>query len=446
MVNCQLTTVKGYYLSYFHPLSFQGTPSKASEHTYVKNVIQINKPFPPERKMWQALIRIQCALQRIRPLTIEYSLEDENFVKNIDSKTKLISNLVDFNLVLDMVASFYGLQLLLSNNEKDASCMKDEESTRSCILKMILNTVLQILFIGLYSLVLAGSWTIWKRTEDATWMMIQSKLLFERREREKKGKGKKSSRTFTLFDFLLYSVVVIVLTGVVILSFIPLISENTPAHLIFKGILPSSLFPPGSIWLTILCVSYLAVTAFYGALPCMQVMVFMCAALCESQLVLRPSYEKNWDKARKRFNFHHAKMLYFQNILLIRAYNSFGYVYFPLVMMTGFTINVTTSFVCLKFYKDLDSMLLLVFGGFDVICAFVTGTIHKFTMISTEEGKKFTEFWKGRLFGKRERKEFRAFYPTRIMIGQYFPLQRSTLLQTIDQVVDGTVTLLLAEQ
>jgi len=32
------------------------------------------------------------------------------------------------------------------------------------------------------------------------------------------------------------------------------------------------------------------------------------------------------------------------------------------------------------------------------------------------------------------------------MIGQYFPLQRSTLLQTVDEIVNGTVTLLLAEQ
>ncbi|CAL8075463.1 unnamed protein product [Orchesella dallaii] len=197
-------------------------------------------------------------------------------------------------------------------------------------------------------------------------------------------------------------------------------------------------------WVTVLCVLYLGGIAGVATLSIMQVLIFICATLCESQLILRPGY--GIPSVWKRLDFQRARLLYTQAVLLMRAYNSFGYVYFPLVIMTGFTINVTTTFVCLKFYKDLAPMLLLVFAGFDIVCVLVTAAIHSYAMMGAEEGDKFCGFWKANLFKNVERKQFRACYPIRVEVGPYFVLQRTTLLNTISEVVNGTVTLMIAEK
>ncbi|CAL8075479.1 unnamed protein product [Orchesella dallaii] len=70
--------------------------------------------------------------------------------------------------------------------------------------------------------------------------------------------------------------------------------------------------------------------------------------------------------------------------------------------------------------------------------------IHSFAMMGAEEGDKFCGVWKGNLIKKIEWKQFRACYPIRVE--GYFALQRTTSLNTVSEVVNGTVTLLIAEK
>ncbi|CAL8075466.1 unnamed protein product [Orchesella dallaii] len=387
--------------------------------------------------MWEVLQKIQTGLQRIRPFTVEYSKKKSKFIEKITLQTKIVSILIDSNVILCLFATFYGLKLLLSEADKNKKSSDN--------LQNILNSVLHILYLGLYSLMLAASWTMWKRSKETLWMISMGKNFYEKRERLiKRVVKKKGKKTFTVFDFLLCGMVVIVLFGASTAGLLPILTNKTPGHIIFGFIVPQSFIKEQSGWLTGLCVVYLGGVAGLAALPIMQILIFMCATLCESQLILRPGYGVS--SVWKRLDFHRARLLYTQAVLFIRAYNSFGYVYFPLVIMTGFTINVTTTFVCLKFYKDLAPMLLLVIAGFDIACVFVTAAIHSFAMMGAEEGDKFCGFWKGNLIKKIERKQFRACYPIRVEVGPYFALQRTTLLNTISEVVNGTVTLLIAEK
>ncbi|CAL8075485.1 unnamed protein product [Orchesella dallaii] len=335
--------------------------------------------------MWEVLLKIQAGLQHIRPFTVEFSKEKGKFIEHITLKTKIVTILVDSNIIICLFATVYGLKILFSEGDK--------ELNSSEALQNILNSVLQILYIGLYSLTLSASWTMWKRSKETLWMISMGKNFYEKRERlVKKVVKQKGKKSFNIFDFLLCGMVVIVLFGASTVGLLPILTDKTPGHIIFGFILPQYFVLEEPGWITVLCVVYLGGVAGLAALPVMQILVFMCATLCESQLILRPGY--GIPSVWKRLDFQRARLLYTQAVLLIRAYNSFGYVYFPLVIMTGFTINVTTTFVCLKFYKDLPPMLLLVFAGFDIICVFVTAAIHSFAMMSAEEGDKFCGFWR----------------------------------------------------
>ncbi|CAL8090585.1 unnamed protein product [Orchesella dallaii] len=399
--------------------------------------------------MWEALLKIQKVLQSIRPLKVEYEPK-RGYYENTSWSQKITSYLVVSNVSLIWLASGIGLKILSSDSPNDEFIsVKDKHNN---IQKKILNTVLHTLYLGIYSLLLAAVWTNSYRSTNTVWMMTQAKFLYAKRESHPSTKTSNKKLPFDLFDMLLYSVVVICIFGIATLTFPPIITDNTPAHLIFKTILPKSIISAHSKWLTGLCCAYLGVVGGFGVVPVLQTFTFMCAVIFESQFVLRPSYQtpKQYYTAifrmHKRVNFQEGKLLFSQNQLFVRSYNDFGDVYFPLVMTCGFCVNVVTSLVCIKFYEDLSIMLLLIFGGFDLVTVFVTIAIHSFCMAGLEEFGKFEKFWRLRLFTKLQRRQFRACMPLKIGIGCFFNLKRRTLLNTISEVVKQTTTLLIADE
>lgn len=89
--------------------------------------------------------------------------------------------------------------------------------------------------------------------------------------------------------------------------------------------------------------------------------------------------------------------------------------------------------------------MLTLFLAFDIVCAICTVVTHMFAVVATEESEKFYNFWKGRIFGKLGRKRLEACMNLNIWLGSVFSLKRSTLLNTVSEVVNTTVTLLLLD-
>lgn len=223
----------------------------------------------------------------------------------------------------------------------------------------------------------------------------------------------------------------------------PVLCKNTPVHLILYTILPESASVPFLV--TIICCTYLAIFAYLGVIPVLQVFMHI--------HVRRPLriyiYAKDDFKASLEFvrfsSFCTNKLTFMQSFLFIQSYNDFAYVYFPLVIGTGFVVNVVTSLICIEFYADLNPLLLACIAGFDVICVGLTVGINSFAIFSSEESDKFHRYWRVRLFTRQQRKDFQACMPIKIEIGPYFVLERTTLLNTTSEIVKATVSLLIMD-
>ncbi len=222
---------------------------------------------------------------------------------------------------------------------------------------------------------------------------------------------------------------------------IPAISSSNPAELVFTWILPENEFK-NSPYLTKICSClYLGISSYFSCFPMVQIFCYITALLYESKYFLKRAYG-----SYGKTTFYYQWIVYAQYILLDREINRFCSHINPVIMLVAFGVNVVTTTVCLKFYRDLSLAMLIIFLVFDIVVWSATVVVHSLAVLPKEECEKFHVYWKSRLISKLAQRRLKACRRTGICIGQFFTFQRTALLNTWDQIVNMVVTLLLADQ
>lgn len=383
--------------------------------------------------MWQAVIKILTNLQRIRPVTLKYSKQNGVFQSN-KSSYKILSGVLNFLAIITWVAAVIGL----------GTIFEDPTSENADAEKTVLISVVQVLNVGLYSQAMVAIWTFQYQLEEGIWMMNQAKQFSEIREQNSDKETKSNWKESTLFEIIAYNNCVVAAAGVITISATPLLSRSTPPHIILGWIYLEGTFDAALI--TVACCTYLLIVSIWVAVSILQVLIYICSILFESQFMLRTGYNSNWSMVKEttvKANFRKARLVYSQSFMFIQAYNSFGYWIFPSTMAAGFIINVISSFVCIRLSHSLSPTVLITFAAFDVATLIVTIGLHSFTMISSEESTRFQKFWREKMLSKVDRRWFTACKHIAVKIGPFFYMQRTTLLSTILEILNLIVSLLV---
>lgn len=382
------------------------------------------------KKMWVHVILIQNFFQGLRPLKVEYS-QDRRFHENVSWKQKIISLLLDLNLVLFFFMSLVGLQQFLF----ESSQINVE---REGVKKLILKGVLQLLFVGCSFAILPAAWTLRYRPQETVWMLNQALAFYQKREQAKTGHAKEKYAAL-LFSVVTWSTVVAVSLGCLTLTLTPLIYNATPAHIFLSIFWKTS---ERSVAKTVTCLIYLGIVYLYGGtLVCAPGLVYTCSANYET-LFLLPNHA---DYYKKPYTFRKEAKRYQNAYLFIRSFNQFGFAFWPVLMTAGFCINVATSFVCIKYHASMSSLLVGMFVVFDLSVIVVTVGLHTFSVICLEDSKKFMKFWRPKIKRRIELMQMKSFPRILVRIGSFFNMERKVILITFDQVVDQTVNLLIMD-
>lgn len=396
--------------------------------------------------MWSSLIRIQTILQNICPLRVIFCKDNATFSSNPLANTPLKMRVVEFNISLVIISCIIGLKRILDNSiPLDLPAEEIKIRTQ----KMVLGAVLFILLMTLYSNGLTSVCTFKYRTTSAIFMMNQARGLFlDRLNNPNKILGAPTKRQSVLFGVLLYNLMMACLFALVMVTMFPVISHNNPANVMLSLLLPKNIFEGRPILIKIVSCLYMGISGYFGVFTSIQALSFIVAVLYEAKFLLKRAYnyDDNFAVKKSTYTFHHQWIIYSQNIILIREFNRYGDFLYPGVILTSFWINVVTTTVCMKFYHELPSVLLFLFLGFDAVVAIATVVVHSFGVVAKEESESFRVYWKSRLFSKLAQRQLRACIPTPINIGPFFELQRSTILNTVVEVINMVLTFLLADE
>ncbi len=407
--------------------------------------------------MWHILIRIQKIIQKLCPLRVIYTDDNSGFSANPLAKKQFKMRLIDHNLCIVTIASIIGLRNVLNtkinSNQIDHSKDLTSEDIKIQTQKMVQGAVLFILYTTVFIILLVTTWSFKHKTNSAIFIINQARRLYLDRVRNP-GKllGGPTKRESALFGAFFYNLLIVCIVGHAAMTVFPLTSSNNPAHVILTWIFPLNwCVALPSLVKTFSCI-YIGTSGYFGVIPVIQAFSYITAILYEAKYILKRAY--NFDNGETSFKFYVKKypltfnrqwIIYAENILFVREFNQFGNSLFPGIMLTGFCINVVTTFICMKFYEELPASMFLLFLGFDAAVAVGTFVIHGFGAVAKEESERFRKYWKLRLFSKLAKRRVKACIPTAICIGPFFVLQKSTLLNTVYQVVNMVVTLLLAD-
>lgn len=196
----------------------------------------------------------------------------------------------------------------------------------------------------------------------------------------------------------------------------------------------------------------------------------MLVVFYDYKFVLKPSYERNADKTilslgklnNKNSNpansalqerhdnvtstswFSSALLTYRKVILINYGYQKFLDILGPAMILSGFLLNVVSTFVCIRLPDTLPLLLVITMGTIAVIIDINTVITYRFTLSLTIESENFIKLWKCRLLQRIHKKQFRACSVIRLWVGPFFTFHDSLLLEHMQQVVDTTISLLLA--
>lgn len=410
--------------------------------------------------MWGSLYKIQKLLQKLRPLYIHYA--NELFYQNLitGKLLRLKLNLIDFNLLVVSVACVVGLNKILAG-DKGKQETKTLAQIKQETQRMVLGSVFFTLFLILHWICLVVSWTFRHRSTQAIVMVNQARHMDQKRNRYPDHYPVRPSKMeIRIFGAVLYNFVAACFGGLIAVIILPLMSKSNPGYVMIAWLVPDDFLSNRSFFHRVLASVYIGIGGYFGVIPVIQAFTFITAALYELRYILKQGYYKI-DKGMNSLtcfgfhsqlrppqvqSFHRPWMIYAEDIIFVTVINQFGRVFYPATMLTAFVINVVTSTVCIKFHHELQGIVMALFLGFDVVVFFATWAVHNFAVIVKEESDHFRECWKKNLFSKLQRSQLRACIPLEIQIGAFFPLQRSTALNTVMEVVNALMTLLLMDE
>lgn len=376
--------------------------------------------------MWELLLKLQKTMQAARPLTVQYS-NTVGFHHNLKlGRTDAFCNLGSLFIWLTCLLSLRSL------------LVPDPARPKGLPQETVLSGVIHMFYIACYSIQLSSIWTLKYEAKTTVWMLSQAQRYSKRREED-------PPRLF-LFKIGLLAIVLTVIIGVPTTSLLPLTGFYTPNEFLLDLMLPQRV----QSWLGAAAIHVLNIIGWalfetVAYISTIQAMAYLNAALCELQYILRPSM---MEPRRRLFGeilnrFNHQRRIYFQSLIFFWKHSNFGRVFVPVLIATGFFINVTLTLVCVKYYAGLHPVVLQSCVGMDLAIVFLSVYFHYVAMTAVENSDKFHKFWGRRLMLKRERKELWACLPLRIPVGSFLNLKRTTLLVTFDKIVNMVITILL---
>ncbi len=369
--------------------------------------------------MWKTLLRLHRIMQKIGPHVIKYSKSKDLFYIH-KTKYTIISSIIELNVILVCLSFSLGFKIKTSN-------------TKSSIQFEILKYVFQSLVLALFSSGLVATWTFNRQSNASCWMMNTAQNFY----RKRMGVGG-TRQNDILFELIVINIGSAVCVGLLTVVFSPIFCQVTPPHYVHAILFPNEGF---SYKFTGFCCIYLVTVGIFVGMKIGKLLLYICAPIYESQFMLRTAYSLN--PFEPPTNFQKAVHTQRQSYLFIKEFCTFGVAFFPFIMALGLCINIVTTLVCIKFHSTIPPILTLVFGGFDIAVLVITVGLYGFAMAGPEEYDKFLLYWKRRLMRKVERKQLTSCVPIAVQIGIFFEMQRTTLLNALNQIVNFTVSLLI---
>ncbi len=330
--------------------------------------------------MWSVLIKTHKIIQKRRPLKIIYLDNTQIFSATTVANGKLKMLLIDCNLCFLIIASIFGLKDVLSG-EIGATVEDRKTKTRN----MVLGSVLYTLYIFIYGIWLIAAWTLNYRTSNSVFIMNQTMGMYmDRVKNPGKIPGAPNKRASVLFCAVLYNLLMTVIGGFVAVTAIPAISSSNPAKVIFTWILPENKFQNFPYLTKICSCLYIGISSYFSCIPLVPIFCYVTALLYESKYFLKRAHG-SYDFT----TFYYQWIVYAQYILLDREINRFGSHFNPVIMLAAFGLNVVTTTVCIKFYRDLSLAMLIIFLVFDIVVWSATVVVHSLAVLPKEECEKF---------------------------------------------------------
>lgn len=142
--------------------------------------------------------------------------------------------------------------------------------------------------------------------------------------------------------------------------------------------------------------------------------------------------------------FRRRRHLHAQMNLLIDTSNQLVHFFVPCMTGTGIVICSIINYGILSCFDD-EEVRLIIFSGIVLV-----GVIHCLILFFCKHAsnpailtKSMIQYWKGKLSGRLERRQFRSMRTLGFTIGPFFGAKRSTALDIMDTIVDCTISLLL---
>ncbi len=250
----------------------------------------------------------------------------------------------------------------------------------------------------------------------------------------------------------MYSIAAIVIIVPPCLTVFPFVFKNTVIHVVLGFYLPES-WMKNPIIATIACSTYMVVFSTPGVIPIAHFLASTIVVISESQSFLEASYiEGNvyerrlaniFSKNVQKVNLTRAVRAYQVTALIWRELLEFGYTFFPVLIFSGYVMNVVCTVSILKLHSELPTTLLVMLGLLNVVVVLTTVAIHKYDLTIVDKSINFFYYWENEQMSSFGRRCIQACRPIKINLGNFFYLEPSTLLNTYMQVADMTVTMLL---
>lgn len=258
----------------------------------------------------------------------------------------------------------------------------------------------------------------------------------------------KLDKKLDIVTVMLYSFVGICLIFPALMGVLPFLFDNTTCHVIQRFYMPKFIMANPTVELVYMVCFYVS-HVFLGMVTVLTAIICVLMLFFKAGKSLKPSIPQNGESVswEKFFlitrNFLWAVRVYRRSYLIWESSMQFGFVLFPSLILAGYLINVVTTFSCIRLYDQLPVSMFLMLFFMDIGILVITVVFHAYSLVICKDFKKFYLFWKVELKGKRSYMILRSCNRPKVKLGSFCELKSSTILSTIMQIVDMTVTLLL---
>ncbi|CAL8104511.1 unnamed protein product [Orchesella dallaii] len=407
--------------------------------------------------MWYAFIQLHIFLQRLYPLRFIYNVDTLKF--EVTQKPSLIYAWVNSQIFCVWCLSAYNIIVFMRSQNATA--------------KEFEGFVMDLLYWTLMVICLSIGWTLKYRREKAVWFMNEAMGLKKRADLKNKE--------LSVPAIAMYSLGSLAFIFPVTLAALPFVFTTTPVNEMLRFALPSFIMKEKNVEV-ILSSLYWLIHGWLAVFNVTQLLAVVVVILYEAKFMMQSSYqtkvamnsnsihllaidglqkkkitttgeEKDKEKGKTEMKlkiqiqtyvkFPPALNVYRRTALLFYEAKQFGgKVLFTSMIFVGFLLNVVFKFAIIRLNDQLPLLVVVMLAGADIVIMGNTFTYIYFAVIITTEYEKFVKFWKGKLIRKVYQKQLLSCKIIQIWIGNFFPVEMTTSLSSMNESVNMTATLL----